>query len=229
MELRQYWHILWQRIWIPVVLVLVVGGVSLATQKTPPPTYNISFRFVVGVTPESTPDQFDYDGYYAGLASEYVADDLSVIVGSQAFTDDVNRHLEESGSELCIPAGALAGMTFAGKQHRILSVSINWAHPDELNAIGTAVIAAIENDSPKYLTQLGSDGGRITIIDRPLAPAPVPPSLTSRLDLPIRIVLALLAGIALVFLLYYLNTGIQSKTELEAMGISVLAQIPRHK
>lgn len=211
------------------MLVLVVGGVSLATQKTPPPSYNISFRFVVGVTPESTPNQFDYDGYYAGLASEYVADDLSVIVGSQAFTDDVNRHLEESGNALRIPAGALAGMTFAGKQHRILQVSLTWGNPDELQAIGEAVLSAIETDSPKYLTQLGSDGGRISVIDRPLAPAQVPVSLTRRLDLPIRIVLALLAGIALVFLLHYLDTRIRSKADLEALDVPVLAQLPRQK
>ncbi len=211
------------------MLVLLVGGVSLATHKTPPPSYNISLRFVVGVTPESTPDQFDYDGYYAGLASEYVADDLSVIVGSQAFTDDVNRHLEENGNALRIPAGALAGMTFAGKQHRILQVSLTWGNPDELQAIGTAVLKTIETDSLKYLTQLGSDGGRISVIDRPLTPAQIPPSLTSRLDLPIRIVLALLAGIALVFLLYYLDTRIRTKEDVEALGVAVLAQLPHQK
>jgi capsular polysaccharide biosynthesis protein len=52
-------------------------------------------------------------------------------------------------------------------------------------------------------------------------------SLRERLDLPIRLFLALLAGIALAFLLDYLDDTVRDQAELEEMGITVLGEIPR--
>jgi len=229
MELRTYWQIIWRRAWIPALLLVAVGAVSLFTHKTPPTVYNASMRFVVGVEPEQSPDQFNYDGYYAGISSEFVADDLSVVVGSQAFAEDVNRHLAEMGSAVQIPPASLSGMTFADKQHRILQVNITWGNPQELQAIGQAIATTIEQDGPKYLAQLGTLGGVVRVIDRPLTPTPIPPSLTQRLDMPVRLIFALIAGIGLVFLLHYLDTSIKSAADAESLGLSVLAEIPRHK
>lgn len=70
-------------------------------------------------------------------------------------------------------------------------------------------------------------GALITVIDEPSPPTPNPPSLTERLNLPIRLLLALAAGLALVFLLDYLDDSIRSGKELEAMGIPVLAEVPK--
>ncbi len=227
MELRQYWRIVRRRIWIPIVLVLVVAGISVFTAKAPTPSYTASLRFVVSVKPERAEGQFNYDGYYAGVSSEFIADDLSEIVRSQAFTEDVNRHLSQMGSALQIAPGALNGITFADKHHRILQINITWSNPDELQELGEAIIQAVEEDSPKYLQQFSTFGSVITVIDRPLNAAPVAPSLTQKLDWPIRLILALLAGIGLTFLLHYLDTSVQSAEELEALGISVLAEIPK--
>jgi capsular polysaccharide biosynthesis protein len=186
-------------------------------------------RFVVGIQPEQVSGQFNYDGYYAGISSEFVADDLSVIVNSQAFAEDVNRHLQEMGSPVQIPPGRISGLTFADKQHRILQVTITWKNEAELRDIGQAILLTIEEDSPRYLTQLGALGGLITVIDRPLNPTRVPLSLTQQLDLPVRLILAFIAGVGLVFLLHYLDTSVRNAEELEALGIVVLAEIPRHK
>lgn len=229
MELRQYWQILWKRIWIPALLVILVGGFSLLTAKPASPSYSASLRFVVGVEPEQLPDQFTYDGYYAGVSSEFIADDLSVVVSSQAFAEDVNRHLAEMGTELQIPPGTLAGMTFADKQHRILRVTVTWGNPDQLLQIGQAVVQTIQNDSPKYLAQMGALGGKVVVIDRPLAVSQNPVPLSRKLDLPLRLILAVVAGIALEFLLHYLDTSVQSAAELESLGMPVLAKIPRQK
>lgn len=229
MELRQYWQIFWKRIWIPAALVVLVGAFSLLTAKPVPPSYSASLRFVVGVEPEQLPDQFTYDGYYAGVSSEFIADDLSVVVSSQAFAEDVNRHLAEMGSGLQIPPGTLAGMTFADKQHRILRVTITWGDPEQLQQIGQALVQTIQDDSPKYLAQMGALSGKVVVIDRPLAVAQNPTPLSRKLDLPLRLILAAVAGVALEFLLYYLDTSVQSAAELESLGVPVLAKIPRHK
>ena len=51
--------------------------------------------------------------------------------------------------------------------------------------------------------------------------------LRERLDLPLRLLLALAAGVALAFLLDYLDDSVRSAAELEEMGLAVVGEIPR--
>jgi capsular polysaccharide biosynthesis protein len=133
------------------------------------------------------------------------------------------------GSSVQIPPGSIGGVTIAEKQHRILRLNVSWSSPTELADIAQASVGVIEEDSPKYLTQLGTPGALINIIDEPSLPAANPPSLTHRLNLPVRLLLALAAGLALTFLLDYLDDSIRGRPELETMGIVVLAEVPREK
>ncbi|MBE7550392.1 MAG: hypothetical protein HS126_04850 [Anaerolineales bacterium] len=227
MELKQYWQIIWKRAWIPALLLVVVAVASLLTGQTPPPTYSTTMRFTVGVKPQELPDQYTYDSYYAWLSSEYLADDMTAIVSSQAFAADVNRRLAEMGSSVQIPPGSISGVTIAEKQHRILRLNLSWGNAAELADIAQATVRVMEEDSPKYLTQLGTPGALINVIDEPAPPAANPASLTQRLNLPVRLLLALAAGLALTFLLDYLDDTIRGRSELEALGIPVLAEVPR--
>ena len=68
----------------------------------------------------------------------------------------------------------------------------------------------------------------VTVIDGPTAPFAAGQSLTQKLDLPVRLILALVAGVGLVFLLHYLDTSVRDATELEDLQVSVLAEIPKH-
>ena len=227
MVLRQYWQIIWKRSWIPLLLVVVVVAISLLTRQAAAPTYSTTMRFTVGVKPEEVAGQYSYDGYYAWLSSAYLADDMTAIVQSQAFANDINARLAELGSQVRIPPGIIGGVTFGEKQHRVLQLNASWGNPEELVDIGRAIVVVMEEDSPKYVTQLGTSGGLIVAIDEPSPPAPNPPSLTERLDLPVRLLLALAAGLALAFLLEYLDDSVRDRAELEEMGISVLAEVPR--
>lgn len=229
MELKQYGQIIWKRAWIPALLLLVVAAATLLTSQTPPPGYSTSMRFTVGVKPQQVPDQYTYDSYYAWLASEYLADDMSAIVSSGAFATDVNRQLGDMGSAVQIPPGSIGGVTVAEKQHRILRLNVSWGNAAELAEIAQAIVTVMEQDSPKYLTQLGTPSALINVIDEPTPPAANPPSLTQRLNLPVRLLLALAAGLALTFLLDYLDTSVRGRSELEAMGIAVLAEVPKEK
>jgi capsular polysaccharide biosynthesis protein len=228
-ELRHYWQIIWKRAWVPALLLVVVAAASLLTNQPPPPTYSTTMRFTVGVRPQEVANQYTYDSYYAWLASEYLADDMSAIVSSGAFATDVNRRLAELGSAVQIPPGSIGGVTIAEKQHRILRLNVSWGNAAELADIARAIVTVMEEDSPKYLTQLGTPGALINIIDEPSPPAANPPSLTQRLNLPVRLLLALAAGLALTFLLDYLDDNVRGRTELEAMGLTVLAEVPKGK
>lgn len=227
MELRQYWRIIWKRAWIPLLLVAVVAGASWLTYQPPATNYTTSLRFTIGVKPQQIEDEYTYDGYYAWVSSEYMADDMSVIVGSQDFAADVNRYLAEMDSSVQVAPGVISGITIAEKQHRILRVNLSWPNPTELAEIGQAVALALENETAKYFAQLGVPEAQLQLIDPPGPPAAQPASLTQRLNIPLRLMLALAAGLALTFLLDYLDDSVRDKADLEAMGISVLGELPR--
>ncbi len=223
MELKQYAHIIWKRIWIPIVLVIVVGAVSLFTRQTPAPSYSMTVRFNVAVTPETSSQEYSYNGLHAWVTSEYMADTLSVLVNGREFATDVNDHLAEAGSAVRIPPGLISGDT----RHRVVSLNISWGNATELSQIAQAVATTMQSNIIDYFPQASETGINISQVD---VSGPVEvrlTSLTQRLDIPVRLLLALVAGIGLTFLLDYLDDSVRGKAELEAIGISVLAEIPK--
>lgn len=226
MELREYGQVVWRRIWIVVALVAIVLIVSMALGKSSAPTYEASLRFIVGVPPEPPRgDYYTYDRYYTWLASEYLADDFSEVVKSAAFAGNVTARLNQGATPIQVPAGAIQGSTVAEKQHRILTMHITWGNADQLSRIADAAAEALQQDGAQYFSQLGEDAARIHLIDPPVVTA-VPTGLRQKLDLPIRLGLALLAGLFLAFLVDYLDDTVRDAHELEAMGLPVLGTIP---
>jgi capsular polysaccharide biosynthesis protein len=228
MELKAYWRIVLRRWWIVVLLPLLVGMGSLALRKPPEPVYQASMRLTVGIAPEPrTGDYYTYDQLYTWQTAEYLADDFSEIVKSQAFADDVNALLAED--DIAMGVGAIQGFTPSSaatrKQHRILTVTVTGSSPESALAIAGAAARVLEEQQQKYFAQLQTDRAQVHLIDPPaLVPSSV--SLRERLDIPLRVLLALAAGVGLAFLLDNLDGSIRSASELEAMGISVLAELP---
>ena len=82
-----------------------------------------------------------------------------------------------------------AGLTLE-QVHRVVTVRATWGNPDEAVAILTAAIEVLQQEAPAYFGRLGLEQPQITLFDGPSV-IPVPPSLTERLDLPVRLLLAL--------------------------------------
>ncbi|MEA3459922.1 MAG: hypothetical protein U9R11_04520 [Chloroflexota bacterium] len=220
MELRQYWRIVRRRIWIVVLLVAIVLGASVAFRSPHPALFQASMRFNVGLEPESKGgDYYSYDRYYAWLASEYLIDDLTEVVRSEAFAKAVGQELADEG--IAFRAGAIT----ADKKHRVMTVRIVWGDEGELRSVAEATAKVIQEQSGDFVGQLGEKEADIRLIDPPSI-VPAPKSLRERLNLPIRLLLALVAGVALTFLLDYLDDSIRNGAELEPMGIEVLGEIP---
>ncbi len=227
MELRAYLRILKRWWWIPAGLVLLTLLFSLLTLKPwrpRPPVYVMGMSFSVGVQPQRLPDEFTYDGYYTALSSEYLIDDFSEIVKGSEFAAAVSRRLVDAGVQ--VAPGQIQGSTQTGKLHRILNVSITDSDPDRLQKIAEAVTATMVEDAHIFMPRLLEDQGAVYLINRG-GVATVGPSLKQRLDLPLRLTLALLAGVGLAFLLEYIMPRIQTRQDLEALGLSVMAEIPR--
>jgi capsular polysaccharide biosynthesis protein len=229
MELGQYWHIVWKRIWIVAVLVIVVAVASAATYRTPPTIYQATMHFTVGIVPEKRPPTaYGYDYYYTWVTSEYLADDLAEIVKGGAFAAAVQAQMVATGNPQPVnPTGSISGSA----EHRILTVTVTRTGgndaAEQTGRIAEAVAAVLQEQAGEFFGQMSHDASAadVTLNDPPIV-VPLPPSLTARLDLPLRLGLALLAGVALTFLLDYLDVTIRDHAELEAMGLPVLGEIP---
>lgn len=228
MELCQYWRIVWLRIWVVVVLLTAVGAVSAATYRPPPPTFQATMRFTVGIVPEARlSSEYHYDYYYTWVASEYMTDDLAQIVQGGAFAAAVQAQMAAAGDPTPVnPAGSISGSA----EHRILTVTVARAGDEEaakeVALIANAVATVLQEQAGGFFGQVGRNptAADVTLNDPPVV-VPLPPGLSARLDLPLRLGLALLAGVALTFLLDYLDTTVRNRAELEAMGLPVLGEI----
>jgi capsular polysaccharide biosynthesis protein len=223
MELIRYWSIVYRRWWLVAGLLLIVGAVSLVTYDwDPEPLYTASFRMNVGLEPVPPADaSYKYDPLDVWMASEYFMDDLASAVRAADFARRVAARMSKDDVHL-------AGMFGSSTQYRVLTVSVVWWDAEELAQIANAAVAVLQEEAGELVGPLGQARPVLRLIDPPVA-VPVGHSLRDKLDMPIRIGLALVAGVAGAFLLDYLDATVRDREELEALGIPVLAQIPRRK
>jgi capsular polysaccharide biosynthesis protein len=218
MELRQYWRIIWRRWWLIAALLATVLAISLVTYQKPEPVYVATMRFAIGIQGDEPVSAVSGEGRSdAWLASEYLADDLSGVLQGGNFAARVSQMV---GFD--VPAGTI----FASREHRIMTVSITWRDRDQVQAIAEAVGAAVEDGGADYFPQLAGVEAEAVLIDGP-AIGQVGRSLKDQLDLPIRLFVALVAGVALAFLWDYLDNTVRDRAEVEALGVAVLGEIPR--
>ena len=67
-----------------------------------------------------------------------------------------------------------------------------------------------------------------THADEPVVNA-ITPGLRGQLDLPLRVALALLAGLGLALLAHYIDPTVRDRAELERVGLPVLGEIPKER
>jgi capsular polysaccharide biosynthesis protein len=148
-------------------------------------------------------------------------DDLASAVRGADYARRVAGRLGEEGI-------ALAGVFGAATEHRVLTVWVTWGDREQLARIANAAVVVLGEEASELVGPLGRGRPVLRLIDPPVV-VPVGRSLRDKLDIPIRLGLALVVGIAGAFTLEYLDTSVHDQGEIEAMGISVLARIPRHK
>jgi len=219
MELRLYWQIVWKRAWLVAILVGIVAVVTIVTYHPPATTYAATLRFNVGLLPvPPTGAEYTYNPLDTWMASEYLMDDLASAVRGGTFAAAVQSRL---GAE----APPLAGAFSAATEHRVLAVHITWGNATQLADIANAAVAVLEEDSNTFVGPLGNAQPVLRLIDPPVI-FPVGRSLKQKLDIPLRLGLAFIAGVALTFLLDYLDTSLRDRSEVEKLGLTVLGEIP---
>ncbi len=218
MELRQYWRIFWRRWWVVVALMGIVLVVSLITYKEPDPVYTATLSFAIGIEGSEPVNAPSGDGRSdAWLASEYLADDLSAVLRGGDFAARIGERVG-----FAVPAGTI----FASREHRIMTVTVTWRDKEQVQAIAEAVGAEVQDAGADYFPQLLGVEAQAVLIDGP-GIGQAGRSLTDKLDLPLRLFLALVVGVALTFLWDYLDDTVRDRAEIEALDVPILGEIPR--
>jgi capsular polysaccharide biosynthesis protein len=234
MELRQIWTLLLRRWWLVLIPPLVVGAISLRNWRalvTPPVTYSTALRFTVGQPPVEPATGFDAR-YYDWLTSEYVANGLEEWVRGRGYAEAVSAELA-ARHNLAIAPERLQGALAADSDRSLLVLYLNWPDPAELRTIAEAAVRVLRDDNAQAFPMLGPVGATpagavVTPLDAVNVNANAP-ALRDQLDLPLRAGLALVGGLALAFLVDYLDPSLRTRAEVEALGLGVLGEIPRRR
>ncbi|MGD1995558.1 MAG: hypothetical protein PVH62_02180 [Anaerolineae bacterium] len=223
MELRTYWRILIRRWWLVLVPVLVVLIHTVATYRSPTTNYQVVMRFAAGTSPAGL--SLDYDRYYPWLASEYIANGLADVAGTGAFAEAVAARLTAEG--VAADPAAVRGAIVTDSSQSVVVVYLTWPDAGQAREVARALADELTQNSSSYFPQLDGLDPAVHLLDEP-APAPLPPSLRAQLLGPaVRLTLAAAVGIGLALLWHYIDPTISEPEELEALGLEVLAKIPR--
>jgi capsular polysaccharide biosynthesis protein len=223
-ELRDYVAVV-QRRW-PIVATVTILFLLVGAFFTfrGPRAYESTIRLAVSAGADArsdAPPYVYYRDYYAWLSSEYLADDLSEIIKSDAFAADVKQALNES-----VDSGSIRQVIRTKKTHRILEVTVQGPTTEQTARLATAIDQVIRTQGPKYLAQLASPNNQIARIDEP-AVHPATTTSSAALDIGLRGVVGLLAGLLLAAAAEYLDARLRSAREVErSLGLRVLGEIP---
>jgi capsular polysaccharide biosynthesis protein len=223
MELRQYWKIFkrrWLFVALPAVVVLMIG---LATYKSPPPVYNVGVRFLVAQTPSEGTERADEQRYYNWLTSEYIVNGLTDWVKGGAFATAVSRELAVQGVD--VSPGAIQGSLAADNARSMLTISLTYGDGSVL-AVMMDAVATVLQEQNSVLPQLDGETAVLVQLDQPVVNQ-IPAGIRGQLDLPLRILLALGAGVGLALLIEYLDPTIRERDELAKLGLPVVGEIPK--
>lgn len=226
MELRQYWTIIRRRwVWLvaPALLVMLIGVV---TYRPAPTSYNTGVRFISAQAPGTAAQDSDEQRYYNWLTSEYIVNGLGDWIRGGKFAEAVSAYLGSQG--IAVPPSAIQGGLATDNTRSMLTVSLSGADPAILEQTMTGVIAVITEQNAAALPQLGGENAELVLLDEPVV-SPIPAGIRSQLDLPLRIMLALVAGLVLALLAEYLDPAVQDRRDIEEVGLELLGAIPKEK
>jgi capsular polysaccharide biosynthesis protein len=225
MELRLILKILWRRWWLIAIPTVLVAALALLTYHAPAPTYATTLRFSVGYTPQEQPATL-YDKFYpAWLTSEYIAGGL----GDWARTGDFDQAVANdatSHGHTVSAANVAAAIANSDHSRSIVYLYFGGGDPDQLAAIAEAAARVLQTRNGVVFPQNGPAGATVTPLDA-VSIGAAPPSLRSRLDIPIRIGLGLALGIVLAFLAHYFDPHLYDRADVEALGLNVVGEIPK--
>jgi capsular polysaccharide biosynthesis protein len=222
MELRAYGAVLRRHARLIGLITLATLVISVAMALRGPSAYTASMRLAISVVPDSrVGDFFKFDSYYSVLTSEYLADDLSELLRSEAFAADVSAEMGNT-----VEPDAIVNLTRTKKTHRLLDVQVAAGNPQSALAIAEAYERVLNTKLPEYLAFLQANNGFVRIVNRPKVARTNSLPLTAA-EVGLRTMAGLLGAVGLAFLLEYVDDRLRDRRQVESfLGTTVLAEIP---
>nr|BBH95088.1 hypothetical protein KTA_32870 [Thermogemmatispora argillosa] len=258
MELRAYWGVVRRRLWIIVLVVVVaalyVAYQGYHLWKTPGAlkAYHSSVTVQVGLqpAPRSMIPSYIEDMQVAEALADAVPNVVTLPGFDQAVSDQIGRDMEaiqaRYGSNPDLGdwqnPGAIAGALSASRVHNLVTIDVSWPTAPGAWAIAQAVGEVLTRHLNTYLdyiiegtpgTSLNAEQLQPAAIGRLVSPASDPAlgsgSAGNRLMLLAAIiVVALIIGLALAFLIDYLDDRLRSAEEVvELLQLPVYGELPR--
>jgi capsular polysaccharide biosynthesis protein len=232
MELIAIWHFLRRRWWLIVLPGLVALALTLPQLRNviaPPVSYSVQVRLSAAAPPapaEGVTTPYEDNAYVPWLASEYAVINLAQWITSDSFAQEVAQVLGEQDNDLADES--LSSAFFADSYRSILVLYVSWDDSDEIRALAEAAITVLQTRNQDYFAQLAAEPAEVVPLDT-IEVAQVAPPITTRLAPLVRIAIGFAAGLALAVLAEYLDRSLRTRAEVEALGLPVLAEIPREK
>jgi capsular polysaccharide biosynthesis protein len=202
---------------------LVAAILSVAALPQPLPSYQATVQLGVSPTVFPSASYQQYGEYYLFLASEFLNDDVINVVEGSGFLDALKtRYAGRPGGP---PNGSIKGK----KAHRVITFTVSSDSGADAMTMAQGIQELLANpgpNDPKYLEIFSEQQPRVTVIDPPRLIVQ-PGVRRGALDVGVRTLLGLVVGLALAFLLHYLDDTVRGRDDLEGIGLPVLAEIPR--
>lgn len=255
MELRQYWNVIWKRLWLVLAIVLLSTAVSALMALTAGRSYEAEAQFLTrqDATEAGTPTQyFTFENYYRYFSSEFLVDDYTLIVKSDAFAAATLDVLKDNVARNIL-AGSDYGKLTEEAQNEAKDVIDELTTEDIKEMLGTdrrhRVLRVRVTASPRVVAKAISDAAATVLADarmKPLAGAELTDqALFSQIDLAsmeeiksstsreitnaaIRVIIGIVAALALAFLLEYLDNSVRDERDAQrVLDLPVLGTIPK--
>jgi uncharacterized protein involved in exopolysaccharide biosynthesis len=178
-EVRDYWRVLWRRRYVIVPLVAVTFVASLVFNLVLPPVYKSETTVhIAAVLPPRLPGTPAYysEEYYRTVHSEYIADDLSVIVRSQDFAARIADRIKTRYGQAIAVKDIVDSIATTKKLHRTLKITIATGNEELTRTIGEAADDVLRSDAAAYFPRGDDQQVQINVIDPPrdpTAPGPI--------------------------------------------------------
>jgi capsular polysaccharide biosynthesis protein len=253
MELKQYWSVIWRRKWLVLAIIVVATALSGWLFLTSGRTYEE--QIVLVTRQQQTPNDanqglFTYDRYYNWIASEYLVDDFTEIIKSDSFGQSVLSMLraELSSGQITEVETSTFKLDFAKLRTDIANLK-----PSDINAYITAdrkqrelrvvadaptkdLAAGVLDAAGIVLTSNGIVPVRGQFADKPFLAQidnasldKIKTSLSKDVtNAAIRVILGVVAALALAFLLEYLDNSLRDERDAKrVLDLPVLGAIPK--
>jgi capsular polysaccharide biosynthesis protein len=233
MELIALWHLVKRRWWLillPAAVTVILTLPALKNVVSPPVTYSVQIRLTAAAPPkesvEGVTTPYEDTIYVPLLASEYVVVNMPHWIMSDSFAREVSLLVNPTYPD--ITADDLRSAFRADNFRSIMTLYVSWDNAEEIKAIAESAVTVLQTRNQTYFPQFAAEPVQVVALDDVVVNQAAPP-ITARLGPLLRIMIGFAAGIGLAALAEYLDDSLRTRADVEALGLPVIAEIPKNR